>query len=113
MLVLNEGDGQEFVSEFFDSGGNPTAPGTVEWSFRCLTTDTLLQDWTALPLQTMTESSGRTVYYVAGTIAGPLNAIQQDRNARELKQLQVIANRGESGQYSDVFQYYVRNIKGR
>ena len=113
MLVVNENDGQEFVSEFFDSGGNPTAPSTVEWSFRCLTTDTLLQDWTALPLQTVVESSGRTVYFVSGTISGTLNAIQQDRNARELKQLQVISNRGEEGQYSDVFQYYVRNIKGR
>lgn len=113
MLVVNEGDGQEFVSEFFDSGGNPTAPSSVEWSFRCLTTDTLLQDWTAIPLQTLVESSGRTVYYVAGTIPGPLNAIQNDRNSRELKQLQVVSNRGETGQFSDVFQYYVRNIKGR
>jgi hypothetical protein len=113
MLVVNENDGQEFVSEFFDSGGNPTAPGTVEWSFRCQTTNRLLQDWTALPLQTSVETSGLTTYFVAGSIPGSLNAIQNERNSRELKQLQVVANRGQAGQYSDVFTYYVTNIKGR
>ena len=113
MLVFDENDGQEFTSEFLDSGGNPTAPASVDWSLHCLSTKKVLQDWTALPVQSRVDTSGRTVYYVAGTIGGPLLAIQQDRNSRELKQLQVVANRGQDGQYSNTTQFYIRNIKYR
>lgn len=114
MHTISENDGLEFRVRFFDaSGARPAIPETVHWRLDCETTGRELQGWTALDPETVAGLSGVSEVYVDLDISGQLNRIQQNRNKTEVKTVQVVADKDGARQYSDDFQYAVRNMRGR
>lgn len=112
MDVINERSGVEFTAHFEDAAGNPTVPPSVHWRLDCESTGKVLQSDTAIDPVTVTDESGIVDCYVTVNIPGSLNTIQGG-DWRELKTLLVIAAKDTDGEYSQEYQYYVRNIRGR
>jgi hypothetical protein len=113
MLQYNERTGLEKEVSFTDADNLPTLPGSVHWNLYCETTRTVLQGDTAVSVTATVGADGVTRYTSRFDIPGSLNAIQNDRNRRELKKLLVIANKGEDEEFSEEMQYYVVNLRGR
>lgn len=77
-------------------------PTNVKYRVDCLTTGVPLLDWTSV-------SPGETVSI---TITPTQNAIQNDRNTHERKQLMVAADYGLSTQFVEAIDYEVTNMRG-
>jgi hypothetical protein len=113
MLQINEKSGHEFSVEFKDADGVPTQPTTAHWRLDCETTRKALQDDTALTVIASTDDNGITHYRATVEVPGSLNAIQNNRNAREMKKLLVIADKDSAREYSLEVTYAVVNLRGR
>lgn len=113
MDVINERSGVEFTAHFADARDIPTVPVTVHWRLDCESTGTVLQPDTEVTPVTVTDESGIVDVYVTINVPGSLNTIQGNGNWRELKTLLVIAAKDTDGEYSQEYQYYVKNIRGR
>jgi hypothetical protein len=112
MDVINERSGVEFTAHFEDANGVPTVPASVHWNLVCETTSKVLQSDTAIDPVTISDESGIVDCYVTVNIPGSLNAMQGG-DWRELKTLLVIASKDQDGEFSQEYQYYVKNVKGR
>jgi hypothetical protein len=79
-----------------------STPTTVKYRLDCLTTETLLADWTSL-----TPSSSVSI-----PVIGTYNAIQSDTNDVEVKQLTVKADDGLATQVVQSVRWKVENLFG-
>jgi hypothetical protein len=112
--VYNERAGVEYRVHLFDEFNLPAIPETVHWRLDCETTGTQLADWTLVTPETVARvGGGYKEVYVDIEIAGPLNAIQKDRNKRELKKLWVVCNKDQAREFNRDTQYEIRNLRGR
>ena len=109
MRVYNQGDGVEFVAWFEATPGVPTVPPSAHWRLRCLTSNTVLQDWTAVPSEIVSENGAVIGVKALIEIDGALNEMQDANNRRETKQLQVSAAKATARQYSKFLEYAVAN----
>jgi hypothetical protein len=110
--MFNERSGVEVTAHFSDATGLPAIPASVHWNLLCDTTDTVLQPDTVAEPVIVSDESGVVDCYVSLTIPGALN-VMQGNDRRELKTLLVIADKDRDSEYSQEYQYYVRNVKGR
>ena len=113
--IVNERNAKRIVVNFQDDEtGEPVTVSTAEWRMDCLTNDQVVQDWTATTVQTITGDLGAVLEYKT-IIAIPAgnNRILNDANKRELKLVQVVADRGLDTEFSTEVEYYVVNRKGR
>ena len=99
---IKEGSYYEVEASFFDETGAAVTPSKVRYQIWCLTSKRLVRDWT-------TVQTGSTVSIVA-TAAD--NAIQDDKNARETKQMVVQSNYGTTLQMSESTEWEVQNLRG-
>lgn len=113
MDVINERSGIEVRAFFADAYDVPTVPSTVHWRLDCETTSKEIQGFVEVTPTTITDASGISEVYVSITVPGSLNAIQDNRNWRELKTVLIVANKDQDGEYSEPYQYYVKNLRGR
>lgn len=88
---------------FKDSRGVPRVPDTVHYKLVCLTTDTVLVDWT-----TLTPAASLDL-----EIGSSLNRIIDDANPAERKELTVEANQDTERAWNQVATYRVLNGRGR
>lgn len=100
MKVISENSEITVTVTRRDSGGNLTAPTTLEWRLKCLTTNQVLSDWTTVTSPQAQQSV---------TVAASLNAIQDDSNPYEDKEIAFRVNSGASGEEIQVDRYRVRN----
>lgn len=108
MKVYNEHSGVEFSAFFESIPGVPTVPPSVHWRLRCLTTDTLLQDWTEIAYEIQSDDAGAVIGVKAAIdIDGSLNVMQDTNNRRETKQLQVVAGKDTAREYSKFHEYAI------
>ena len=77
------------------------APTTAKYRVDCITTGVTLQDWTTLSVSTSMPIS----------ITSTFNAIQDNSNRFEKKQLTVAANPDTATQYRAVVTWKVENIR--
>ena len=113
MLVYNEHSGVEVTAEF-KSLAAPVNPGTVHWRLNCETTKKLLQDWTEVIADVETSVGGVVTSSTARiAVDGSLNVIQSDKNKMEKKVMLVVAAKDLPGEYSQTYEYYIRNLQGR
>lgn len=77
-----------------------SAPTNIRYRIDCLTTGTVLADWTS----TSAASS------VSISVTGTHNAIQSQCNAKEIKQLTISADHGLSTQVRECAQWEVHNV---
>jgi hypothetical protein len=108
--IYNEHAGVE-VTSYFEGGGVPTNPTTVHWRLDCVTTDTALIDWTEQGVSVEVDESGTTRYYVVILIPGSANVIQKTANKQELKEVTIVADKDQDREFSETYQYYVKNTK--
>ena len=113
MLAHNEKSGVEITADFFDASGTPTLPTTAHYWVGCKTTNKQLLDFTSTTIQSETTPAGDTRYFSTVNIPGSLNAIQSNRNRQEVKTVLIVANKDLDGEYSQEYQYVVRNLQGR
>lgn len=113
--IVQERNTKRLVVEFRDSEtGDPVQVATAEWRIDCLTNDQMLQDFTLSAIETVQDELGAvTAYKTTIAIPAPLNRIVDDRNKRELRQVQVVADRGLDTEFSTNVEFYVVNRKGR
>lgn len=99
----NEGSSFTATANFRTrSNGTASTPTTIHYRLDCLTTGTELADWTSV----LAASS------VAITVTGAHNAIQNDGDEYEVKQLTVILDQGLDTQQTAVVQWRVENLYG-
>jgi hypothetical protein len=88
--------------KFWDDSAEPwtaSAPTTVHYRIDCLTTGTVLVDWTSVSPSAS----------VSLTVSVAANAINQEANWREKRQVTVKADDALSTQYLGTHCYYVEN----
>ena len=110
MRVYAEHSGNEFNAFFESLPGNATIPNSAQWKLLCVTTDKVLQDWTALT--PVVESDGTNIQscYVTVNIPGSLNVIQSYSNPREQKRLLICADKDTDREYMQERDYYVKRL---
>jgi hypothetical protein len=113
MDALNERAGVELQTDFADSFNQPTVPVSVHWRLDCETTGNVLRDWTEITPTVETDESGLSKVYATIDIPGSLNAIQSNRNYREKKTLWVVAGKDTEREYSETYEYWIMNRRGR
>ena len=113
MIAYNENSGVEFLVSFKDTAGNASLPTTVHYRLDCRTTLATLIDWTSAVPDVAINSSGVSEVTASLAVPGIANAIQNDRNNREIKTLLVVADKDLPSEYSQEYSYVVRNIQGR
>jgi hypothetical protein len=113
MLAFNENEGVFARASFTDADGNPSLPTTVHYRLDCGTTFANLIDDTSVTPEVTVNASGQTEVTVEIAIPGSANEIRNNRNAREIKKLLVIANKDQDNEKSLESTYYVRNLQGR
>lgn len=109
MRVYKDGDGVECKAWFESVPNEPAVPLSAHWRLRCLTSGTVLQDWTELTPVEVYENGVRTGVYAIIEIDGTLNAIRDATLRRETKQLQVVAAKGTPRQRSEWYEYAIAN----
>ncbi len=87
---------------FLDRFDRPFVPGTARYRMEDDATDTLLQDWSALP-------SGPVVEVA---VTPELNRILNDRNKYEIKVLTIQSDYGTNLQLSQEVRYRIKNLAG-
>jgi hypothetical protein len=85
----------------------------VHWSLYCETTKQELQASTAVTPDVTVNEDGTVTATARIDVPGALNAIHNNRNWRELRTLLVTANLGTDRQFTEEYQYYVKNLAGR
>lgn len=114
MFEVKERAGIQDTSYFTRASTNqPLVPITVHWRLDCETTKQQLQDWTQVNPVSVFGPSGLKSAYVEIDIDGALNAIQNNRNSRELKKLWVACNKDLPNEFNDYTTYWVVNGRGR
>jgi hypothetical protein len=113
MDVVREGDGIELDAAFLDNRRNGSSPESVHWSLYCETTKQELQAPTAVAPEVTVNEDGSVTATARIDVPGGLNAIHNNRNWRELRTLLVTANLGTDRQFTEEYQYYVKNLAGR
>lgn len=95
-------EGSSFnATAYFRNGATSSTPSNAYYRVDCLKTGTVLQGWTAL--------SASTSITIAMT--STFNAIQDQNNDRELKQLTIAADYGLSTENRDAAEYWVKNLQ--
>lgn len=95
-------EGSSFTATaYFRSGSSSDTPSTAKYRVDCLTSGNVLQDWT-----TLTPATSVNI-----TMTHAFNAIQNQGNAKEKKQLTVSADYGTSTETRDVQTWIVKNIR--
>lgn len=95
------------------SESGPTIPATAHWRLDCVTSDKTLVGWTAASVQSQSNAFGLIESWITIEIPGSVNAIQDESNKREEKQVLIVADRDTDREYSEVVPYYVRQVRGR
>jgi hypothetical protein len=113
MDIVNEKSGIELDCSFLDSNRLGTVPATVHWNLQCETTGRELRGDTEAVFESSTDEEGNVTATAHIEVPGSLNTIQHNGNWRELKTLLVIANKDRDDEYSQEYQYYVKNLRGR
>jgi hypothetical protein len=113
MDVWNEKSGIELDAAFLDSDRRGTIPSSVHWNLHCEDTKRELRGDTEITPTTVVDESGNITCIAHIEVPGSLNAIQSNRNWRERKKLLVIANKGLDSEFSQEYEYYVLNLRGR
>ena len=112
MKTVSERNGLEFTAKFFDHENQPAVPATVHWRLDCQTTGANLVDWTEeTPVATYDDFGDAVDVSVEVEIPASANAIQQDSNRREIKELTVTAGKDTDREYSETITYVVVNRK--
>jgi hypothetical protein len=112
--TYNEKAGVELKARFYEQDQRtPAVPNSIHYRIDCETTNQTLLDWTELSPSTIADAVKLLEVYVEIDIPGSLNAIQKDRNSRELKKVLVVSNKDTASEYSEEYEYYVRNVRGR
>ena len=94
-------EGSSFTATaYFRTSGTATAPTTAKYRVDCLTTGLELTDWTAL-----TPAASIDI-----TLTATHNAIQDQTNKTEKKQLVVASDPGTSTQTRSIVVWKVKNI---
>lgn len=102
LTAVNEGTTIELTATFKDFDDLPAVPATVTYRIDCLTSGTVVKADTPV-----TPASS-----VVLTIGASDNAIQDDTNASERKQVTVKATYGGSDGVNDTYTYSVSNLAG-
>ena len=101
--LVEEGSALTATAYFRDRATKAaTTPTTVQYRLDCLSTCTVIADWT-------TATPGTSVSI---PVTGPQNEIISDSNEREVKQLTVMADEGLVTQYRQSIRWRVENIYG-
>ena len=96
-------EGSSFTATaYFRSAGAASAPTAAKYRVDCLTTGKTLTDWT-----TLTPAVSNSI-----TLTATHNAIQDQSNMFEKKQLTVASDPDTSTQTRDTMVYKVENIRG-
>lgn len=99
---VKEHSAHAIVARFRTRATGDVTPTTVHYRLDCLSTATQIADWTSA-------STGTTVTI---TTTPTHNAIQDDCNDVERKQLTVSADRGLSTEFNETYVYEVENARG-
>jgi hypothetical protein len=115
MKSIWQGTGLEAQAFFEDEGSKePVLPSTAHWRLYCETTQQALSDFTASTVTQVQDSFGNvSAHTITIDVPGTLNAIQNTRNATEVKALTVVADKDTAREYSEVFRYVVRRNRAR
>lgn len=98
-------EGSSFTATIYcrqRSDASAATPTTLKYRIDCLTTGTELADWT-----TVSAASSASI-----SITGTHNAIQNEGNKYERKQLSVMTDEGLSTQYREAVSWTVENLYG-
>ena len=101
-LTIKEGSSFN-ATAYFRSGDAASAPTTARYRVDCLTTGKILQDWASIA----TPAANNTIAMTA-----TFNAIQNQNNRSEIKQLTVETEEGTDAQTRESLTYLVENIRG-
>jgi hypothetical protein len=99
---INEGTYYEVEASCFDSDGQEALPTTIEYSLYCLTN--------GKDIRGLTEVTIGTTVSIFATAAE--NAIINNRNDYERKQMTVVIDRGLATQTTETIEWIVKNIRG-
>ena len=102
MQTVNERTAMTFRSSVRGDDGSIVTPATVKYRVDCLTNNQPIVAWTNL-----TPASIQTI-----EVLGAANAIQDDNNGYEDRQLTVMTDEGLSSQQVSLHQWRVRNVYG-
>ena len=100
MLSIAEASAQRLSVTFEDIAGVAALPTTVSYAVQCMATGTLLQAFTPA-----TPANPTLI-----TLSPTINAIQDDRNASEVRRLVIKANDGMADALTAQYEYSVRNL---
>ena len=99
---LKQKEGSSFTATaYFRDGEAASAPTTAKYRVDCLTTGTTLQDWT-----TLTPAVSNSI-----AITATHNAIQDQSNKTEKKQITVSGNHDTATQFRNTVTYKIENIR--
>jgi hypothetical protein len=101
-VKVNEWSTCSFTAYFYGADGQPSAPSSVQWRLRDVSSNVVLQDWTSL-------ATGATTVEV--NVPADLNVIVNDRNRYEDHAIAIRAEVGEDGQYIEELIYQVKNLQ--
>lgn len=110
MRVINEHSGMEVEASFYSNPGVPAIPSTVHWKALCVTTGTVLQDWTEATPVIVTDGSLLSHVSVTVDVPGILNVIQDSTNPRELKRVLICADKDTHSEFTKERDYYVKKV---
>ncbi len=113
MDVWNERNGFELRADFTDEFDAPTIPPSIHWRLDCETTGTVLQDFVEVAPVIEVSEAGIVEAYAIIDVDSQLNAIQKNNNKQELKTLLVVSGLNTAREFSEPYQYYVKNLRGR
>lgn len=96
-------EGSAFTATaYFRDGDAANAPTTAKYRIDCLTTGKNIKDWTTLSVAAS----------IAISITATDNAIQDQSNRFEKKQITVAADPDGAGQVREAITYKVENLRG-
>lgn len=100
---IKEGSFYEVTAYFYDSAGDVALPTDIRYQIFCKTNEKVVRDWTTVPIGTS----------VTITATADDNAIINDINAREIRQLVVQTNYTDpSLQTTESIEWEVQNLRG-
>jgi hypothetical protein len=114
--TLNEQSGYEFTSRFTANDDSPISPTTAHWRVDCLTNAESVKDWTEAQVVTEVDEFGNVLsYHVDVEVDGQYLSILDRKNAYEIKQILVVADKGTSREFSEdpPHQVKIRRVQGR
>lgn len=102
MQVVNEKSAIVINAAVRGDDGSATVPTTLKYRVDCLTTEQAIKAWT-----TLTPAAEVSI-----SVTGAENAIRNDANAYEDKQVVVISDEGLGTEQRQDFRYRVKNLFG-